>query len=288
MARRETGKPTVATSATSATRAGNQWGIPDWRDAAAYGDVKRWTFNRWRWEFYRRRADLREYFDAGAEETYRHWRRYAGKEGFPAAHLRPDEPGFCAMVDVEARARFGYSGLPNPRIGEQPCDVIKPYTTDGTIKSQQGDATGHNDFRGTLQELLSRAGVVLSDEQAFLLAHSLGKLPLGLKAHETAVIFDLNRPLQAQLAQARNLLVWEQKGRHGKPLQTRRHPAKWLGYLRALDAREAGASWAIITEAFFAEGLLDRRKNPSGGYRAPDAQAARDVWKAADALRFNF
>jgi len=32
-------------AATTAT-----WGIPDWRDAAAYGDTTRWDFNRWRWE----------------------------------------------------------------------------------------------------------------------------------------------------------------------------------------------------------------------------------------------
>lgn len=36
-----------------------EWGLPDWRDAASYGEVKEWTFMRWRWEFYRRRDDLR-------------------------------------------------------------------------------------------------------------------------------------------------------------------------------------------------------------------------------------
>ena len=42
----------------------NEWGIPDWRDAQAYGDTSKWTIYRWRWEFYRRRSDLRECFDA--------------------------------------------------------------------------------------------------------------------------------------------------------------------------------------------------------------------------------
>ena len=269
----------------------NEWGIPDWRDAAAYPDAKRWTFNRWRWEFYRRRADLRDYFDSRAEETFRHWQPYAGKDGFPVAHLRPDEPGFCALVDVEARARFGYSALPNPRIGGQPAGAIRPYATDGPIGAINlfaGD--GVNGWRGTVGELLAEFEVTLTEEQAFLLGHTLNCIPVEMRRHEVAVCFDLNRPLKAQLAQARDMLKAEQAFRHGKALQKRRHDARWPGYLRVLDARDATpqATYAEITDAFYAEGLLDRHKNPSGGYCDPPPQAARDMWLAADALRFNF
>lgn len=266
----------------------NEWGIPDWRDAAAYPDAKGWTVNRWRWEFYRRRDDLREYFDARAEETFRHWQQYAGKDGFPAAHLRPDEPGFCALVDVEARERFGYSALPNPRIGEQPAGALRPYATDGGTRHRSGD--GANGWRGTVGELLAEFEVTLTEEQAFLLGHTLNCIPVEIRRHEVAVCFDLDRPLQAQLTNARDMLKAHQEFCHGKALQKRRHDARWPGYLRVLDARDATprASWAEITDAFFAEGLLDRRGDGAGGYCPPPPQAARDMWLAADALRFNF
>jgi hypothetical protein len=28
----------------------NEWGIPDWRNADAYGDWRSWSDARWRWE----------------------------------------------------------------------------------------------------------------------------------------------------------------------------------------------------------------------------------------------
>jgi len=274
MAKRKIDKPPAATSATTATRAANAWGIPDWRDPAAYGEVTRWTFNRWRWEFYRRRDDLREYFDARAEETFKHWKKYAGKPGFPVAPLRPEEPGFCAIVDTEARARFGYSGLPNPRIGEQPASAIWPYEHDGVGNYIEGGRTGHAGSRGTFGELLTAVGVVLTEEQAFILEHSLACLPVPLAPHEIALTFDLNRPLEPQLAHARDILRRSQSDLHGKPLQKRRHPGKWMGYLRTLDAREDGASWAEIAAL-----------HPK---TAQTEQTARDVWGQARGLCFNF
>jgi len=183
-----------------------QWGTSDWRDAAAYGDVTRYTFDRWRWEFYRRRDDLRAYFDARAEETYLHWQQYAGKPGFPVAHLRPDEPGFCAIVDVEARKRFGYSGLPKPRIGAQPASAIWPWVHDGAGNYIEGNRTGQNDFRGTFGELLTFVGVVLTEEQEALLGHSMTCFSIPLKPNEMAITFDLNMPLEPQVKHARDIL----------------------------------------------------------------------------------
>ena len=65
----------------------NEWGIPNWRDAAAYGDVTDWTLDRWRWEFFRRRPDLRAFFDQWADDTHR--RNLRGNAG-----LRPRDAGF--------------------------------------------------------------------------------------------------------------------------------------------------------------------------------------------------
>jgi hypothetical protein len=266
----------------------NDWGLPDWRDPAGYGDVKRWTLNRWRWEFYRRRDDLRAYFDARAEETYLHWQQYAGKPGFPVAHLRTDEPGFCVIVDVEARKRFGYSGLPNPRIGAQPASAISTWEHDGAGSIIDGNRTGHNGFRGTFGDLLAMARLKLTEEQLIFLRHSTTCLPIHLEQNEMAITFDLKKPLKPQMDHARDMLLWHQANLNGKPLQKRRQPKLWFAYIRALDGKADGATWLDMANTFFEQGLLDRHKDPHGGYCPPPPQAARDKWEAASALRFNF
>jgi hypothetical protein len=274
--KRDSGPPPVANPANPAhPRAAAMWGLPDWRDPAAYGEVKRWGFDRWRWEFYRRRDDLRAYFEAKVEYFFRDMPRYAGIPGLAEMPTRPEElPFWTVAVDIEARARFGYSPLPNPRIGAQPADLIRPIEHDGVSGYLEGGWTGHMGFRGTFGDLLAVLKVALTEEQAFILSHALGCLPVPLAPHETALTFDLNRPLEPQLAHARDMLRRAQSDLHGRPLQKRRHPGKWLGYLRTLDAREDGASWADIAAL-----------HPN---TAQTEQTARDVWEQARALCFNF
>jgi hypothetical protein len=86
--------------------------------------------------------------------------------------------------------------------------------------------------------------------------------------------FDLSKPIEPQLEAAKLTLRDAQVRHMGKPVQRRRHPAKWLGYLRILDGRAAGASWAQLADAL--------------PYTRGSEQAARDTWQQADALRFNF
>jgi len=101
----------------------NEWGIPDWRDASNYGNVTRWSMNRWRWEFLRRRDDLREFFDRWAEISFKENLEVNG--GY-----HPTAPGFLAFgkgEDAEvAIKKFGYDGVPNPRFGFQPALAIRP------------------------------------------------------------------------------------------------------------------------------------------------------------------
>jgi hypothetical protein len=263
MAKGKTDKPPPATTATTATRVANEWGIPDWRDAAAYGDVKRWGFMRWRWEFYRRREDLRAAFDSRAQETYDYYLKLHENPLYGTGRtLRPDEPGFTAQSYYEDP--FGYCGIPNPRISEQPSDAIfavMDYPGDNAIIRGKGAR-----WPGTPETTVD------------------------LGDGELAVIFDLDKPLGPQLKRLKNELTVRQVSRHGAALQKRRHPAKWLGYLRTLDAREAmqGESWREYTDTLYKHGILDRHKSPSGGYCAPPPQAGRDIWGAANDLRFNF
>lgn len=211
----------------------NGWGIPDWLDAASYGAPTKWTRNRWRWEFVRRRDDVRAAFDEQAESCYRHVSQFAGKEGFATAHLRPEEPGFTAMHPLALS--LGLPRLPNPRISDQPCPVIA--------------------FR---------------DWEDTVMMHVSEYPPDGFKR----IDFDLRKPIEPQLAFAKYVLKEEQALENGKSIQRRRHPAKWLTYLRVLDGRAAGALWADLTVIL--------------PFRNGTEKAAQETWEQADALRFNF
>jgi hypothetical protein len=55
----ERNKPFAGTKGNHKSGSLNEWGIPDYRDLAGYGQVGDWTRDRWRWEFSRLREDLR-------------------------------------------------------------------------------------------------------------------------------------------------------------------------------------------------------------------------------------
>ena len=252
MAKRETDNTPLATLATTATPSASAWGIPNWRDAAAYGDVKRWEHMRWRWEFYRRRDDLRAAFDASASQTYQDTAAQypPWPDGSMRPVLQPHEAGFVARLwyrQHEAK-RFGYISLPNPRISEQPANVIFSAL----------------DFPGDTPMMVGKGPRYPGTPEHEI---SVGD-------GEVAVVFDLDKPLGPQLERLKDELTGWQIHRRGKALQKRRHPSKWLAYLRTLDAREDGASWAEIAAL-----------HPN---TVQTEQTARDIWEAANALRFNF
>ena len=235
----------------------NEWGIPDWRDPAAYGDAKRWGFWRWRWEFYRRRDDLREVFLFVSEkESDDPELTELVTQGRPPR----GQPGH--YVCANTKRMFGYhEKLPDPSVSAHPEELLFAWDHLPPVMSEWTRNDG---------KAVTWPGM---------------RIPA---TNFALVVFDLDKPLESQFFAAKRHACAMQEFVHGQLLQRRRHPAKWLGYLRALDAREADASWAEIAELFHAQGLLGRRKDPAGGYSAPPPQAARDMWEAADDLRFNF
>ncbi len=232
------------------TRATNEWGIPDWRDVAAYGNWKSWSYMRWRWEFYRRRDDLRAAFDACAEQTYRAMAAHypPWPDGSMGRVLQPHQPGFVARLYCDEAKKFGYTGLPNPRISAQPARVIFAAL----------------DYPGNNRMMLGKGSRY----------PGIPEHEIGIGDGEMAVVFDLDKPIGPQLEQLNDTLRGWQIERHGKALQTRSQKEKWFGYLRTLDAEDAGASWRVISEL-----------HP---HKAQTSQSGRDAYAAANALRFNF
>ena len=234
----------------------DEWGIPDWRNKSAYGNVSLWSIDRWRWEFYRRRDDLREYFERWAQVNH--------EEDLRANERRsPSDPGFLVFGRDDEEGRgikdFDYAGVPNPRIGPQPAISIMPFSK--LVYNWR--------FYDPTKRPLSTRGVLEVTGK-----RTAKEYRIWLEENEMAVKFDLNEPLTAQVKAADQALRAKQKELHGKLVRNPQHKTKWLDYLRTLDARAARASWSEIASI-----------HPQ---TAQTEQSARDKRNSADALRFNF
>jgi hypothetical protein len=160
----------------------NNWGLPDWRDESAYGDTSKWTLDRWRWEFLRRRNDLREFFDKWAHHTFK-FRDIPANEG-----LNPEMPGFSAYADKGVRPNgmelFGLIGIPNPRISEQPRWAIIPsdqFVRPLNYIDPTKQSAGNHGVRSVLGPVKwNLYGIRLDDKQY-------------------AIRFDLDKPLAEQI-----------------------------------------------------------------------------------------
>ncbi|MEI4262324.1 hypothetical protein [Roseovarius sp. D0-M9] len=193
------------------------WGLPDWRSADAYDLIDTWDWLRWRWEFYRRRDDLRRDFWDRAQSTYELYHRWYSENPRlgvdPETMLKPKDAGFTAQAYVSDEYKM--IGLPNPSISEQPRWAIEVFDRPNDIDivyASAGFDTGPMESPNLVTKI------------------------------------DLDRPLAAQIETLEKEAKAYQKNRHGKLLQSRKHFSKWGDYLRALDAREDGAKWVEIAD----------------------------------------
>jgi hypothetical protein len=94
------------------------------------------------------------------------------------------------------------------------------------------------------------------------------------KAHKLSIMFDLPRPLAPQIEAARDYLDRVQSDRFGAPASPNKNRiANWPLFLRVLDARECGATFAAITATLWP------------GSENKTAQSARDLHTAAQAVQ---
>lgn len=240
-----------------ATSALNEWGIPDWRDKTAYGDTENWSLGRWRWEFFRRRDDVRAMFEGRKNDQYEdsleRWKADCARPELTQSERnfilekapnKPESHKFWVHLSAKEQERFGYQAIPNPRIGDisafsDQVDRLDSY--DWAVNGERGGTT------------LPRAE---------------------LQKHHLVIAFSTDRPLAKQIRDATAYLKGLQKYRHGRNLKKPRHREKWLEYLRTLDAFEVNAPWIEIAAL---------RSNS-----AQTEGTARDTREQAKALCFNF
>jgi hypothetical protein len=187
------------------------WGVPDWRDAAAY-EIAR-SPRQWRWEFLRRRSDYRE-----------DW-------------LKHYEPG-----RREALGIFGDKPLP-----EGVASWEEHYSGHASYPDsawKYGIAPLIDPSRACCEFELWQC---FQNERPYFLHFASRERFREMKDTGRAVIvIDLNKPLGPQLRDAKAGLRRAQVELRGSVLDLRRHEDKWPLYLRALDARDAGETLESI------------------------------------------
>jgi hypothetical protein len=208
-----------------------KWNIPDWRDSAAYPKANALSDTLWRWEFLRRLKAYRDDWTVHAPGTYRYLVSQSGKSEQKQHALTPDHPQFRARAEylrdsakpgteaerealkcVQSLRKYHViGGLPNPAIRKPEGLSFDP------------SFGGFYEGRGDVEELL-------------------------IEPHHGLYDFDLTRPLPPQLQKARRDLLDQQAWRNGRKEDRRLHRKLFPRYLRALDARDCGATFNEIGE----------------------------------------
>jgi len=226
----------------------NEWGIPSWENPIFYGEVEEWDMSRWKWEFLRRRDDYRTEFERALEEL-----------DSPATDPVDISPFQMSLLE---RAR----SLPFSHLRARKYDLTEfydPVISDWGFGPEWNSGLSFGGLEGVDYERDHHGNVE--------------KVPAPNLA---ALTFDLSRNIKAQMKEAQiELLDWQQdyfRTHGGEAPKSKRHPTKWLMYLRLLDAEAEGASLndmvPILSET------LSRR----------DARAVGNVLKQAKDLSFRF
>lgn len=238
------------------------WGVPDWRDAAAYpatGDAL--TIREWWWQFTRRRPDYRQLW----QRLWPELQNFVEANSEWCRVLTEDEGSLNSAIETrwarvhlagylhELRTRFRLKGLADPRIGDRNDDQLRHlhYAED----------------RAAAVEYYSLEAVREDQQDGFVLYR-----------------FNLDRPIDEQLEDAKKYLSDMQRHAKGKAVEWRRHRSKWPLYLRALDAKDAGASQPEMADVFWTR----RNQRRADGKIEKPPQSARDTYAQACELRDNF
>jgi hypothetical protein len=181
------------------------WGVPDWRDAAAYQVAR--SPRQWRWEFLRRRQDYRE-------DWLKHYEPGV-REALAIYGDRPLPEGVTSWEDHFS----GFARFPDSAWKYGIAPLIDPSRTCSELELWQNAQGEHPYF------------LRFASREIFEVMQDAGR---------AVVVFDLNKPLGEQLRKSKIKLKKAQVDRLKITVDWRRHEDKWPLYLRAIDARGAG------------------------------------------------
>lgn len=224
--------------------------ISVWSDGETYPQPESLNDTFWRWEFLRRRADYRQDWEKYYQSTYEYDVTCANDPNYPTRYrqkvVAPDHPAFKARMP-NSLEKYHLSGLPNPAIS-------KPWML--SFDSHYGRM-----YFGQGPEWLGGGEEVR----------------LCLSEWHVAAVFDLKKPLSAQMDKVKGDLLEWQEHQVGKKLERRKSRDEWPLYLRVLDAVAMGISYREIGNT-----LLDIQEEDVAEARI------RQLYKQACQISSNF
>jgi hypothetical protein len=223
------------------TTSGDEWNVPDWRDASAYPKPDALDETLWRWEFLRRREEYRRDWESCYRETYEHnLARSKDPEDlfFEKQIFEPSDPRFRASMDKSDR-KYRLDRMPNPRVCN-PGGLKFLWMLHQAIEPV---------IQGDLLEMMEKDGI---DQWEFFNydptdddwdSESIFPDADGLYQ----IVFNINISIEPQLKDAKSRLEKLQTELMGK-LRRKRVPdsKEWPLLLRIIDARNAGISFSVI------------------------------------------
>ncbi len=196
----------------------------NWKDESTYPTPESLNDTFWRWEFLRRRSDYREDWEKYYPQSYAYDVACSNDPNYPTRFRKkvfsPDHPGFKARMP-NSLEKYHLNGLPNPAIA-------KPWLL--SFDANYG-------------------GIYFGQGPDWLAGGE--KVTLCLSEWQVAAVFDLKKPLPAQMEKVKaDLLEW-QAHQLGRNLERRKYRDEWPLYLRILDAVELGVSFREIGTTLF-------------------------------------
>lgn len=193
--------------------------VPQWKDEETYPGPDSLNDTFWRWEFLRRRSDYRQDWEKYYAQTYDFDVACANDPHYPTRYRKkvfsPDHPAFKARMP-NSLEKYHLSGLPNPTIAKP--WMLSFDSNYGRIYFGQGP-----DWLGGGEEVTLR-----------------------LSEWRVAAVFDLKKPMLAQIDKVKSDLMEWQEHQVGRNLERRKCRDEWPMYLRVLDAVDADVSFREI------------------------------------------
>lgn len=200
-----------------------KWGVPDWRDASAYPETL--PDHIWRWEFLRRLADYRKDYQRAYASTVKWYRQHSFEEYFAKGLDAPGGPICPNNWDCDPTS---------PNYIVQAPDSLRKYRLQTLCNP--AEARPHN---------LQFISVGLIGQGTIVYAR------MALTLDPNATLEAHIKVLKAGLKMLRKKLAC---------IDTNKPRAKWMNYLRALDA---DAEYVSPTEIWRTICPKSRAKNAS-------------------------
>ena len=210
------------------------WGVPDWRDERAYFATHDLTDRQWRWEFMRRRPLYRE------DWVRWFWQTREFVEKNEARFLR-EVPGWSKDKALELVHPDDFIERCSKGVSGKIKDPSRQYS-DWQLQYAPGYVEPKAPRRGPKRARPRRPRglrYIAAHDRRF---YESGDWP-----------YDLTQPLPPQFANAKAYLARIQKELYGKQNTPKPRRALWPLYLRALDAKDAGASYDLMARRHFGQ-----------------------------------